>query len=86
MIVVEHGLHLYLRRLLEDIAAVGRILIDGDIAVLRQLEDIGKQVCLFPLWFYGIVKASIRIVFEINLTIDITTPDYILRHIHCRRE
>ena len=44
MIVVEDGLHIHPCLIRKDIAAIRGILIDGDIAILSQLEDIGKQI------------------------------------------
>ena len=86
MIVIEDGFHIHLRLIGENIAAIRGILIDGDIAILSQFEDIGKQIQLFTLRLYGIVKAGIGIFCQIDFAIDVTTPNHLFWHLHSSRE
>ena len=86
MIVVEDGLHLYLRLVGKHITTVSRIFIDRDITILSQFEDIGKQINLLALRLYGVVESGILILREINLAVDVATPNHFLRHIEGRGE
>ena len=88
MTVVEQGLHLYLCLVGEHIGTVvgNRILVDRNIIVLRQLEDIGEEVHLLALGLHRVVKTRILILREVDLTVDITTPHHILRHVDSRGE
>ena len=88
MTVVEQRLHLNLRLVVEHIGTVigNGVLIDGDIVILRQLEDIGEEVHLLTLRLYRIVESGIGILREVDLTVDVTTPHHIFRHIDSRGE
>ena len=86
VIVVQHGPHLNLGRIGKHLVTVQAIFIDGDVAVQRQFEDIGKQVQLFVNRLYRVVETCIGIIVEVNLTIDVTTPNDILGHLHSSRK
>ena len=85
MTVVEQGFHLYLRLFCEHVGTIvgDRVFVDGDVSILCQFEDVSKEVHLLTFGHHGIVEACILVFRKVNLTIDVTTPNYILGHIHC---
>ena len=86
MIVVENGLHLNLCLFGKHIAAIRRILINGNIAVLCQFEDIGKEIHLLALRFHWIIETCILVLCQIDFAIDIASPYHFLRYIQGCRE
>ena len=82
MVVVKHSLHLHLGGISKDLVAVKAVLIDGNVAVKRQLEDVGKEVQLLVDGLHGIVEAGISILVEVYLTINVTPPHNVLRHVN----
>ena len=90
MIVIEKLQRLNLCRIGEIFVAIKCILIGINTATStsthHKLKHIGKQIHLCSHRLYRIVETSIGIVVEVELTIDISTPIDIFRHlILCRK-
>ena len=81
MIVVEHGLDLHLRGVVEHLVAIQAVLINGQIAIERQLEDIGEEVHLLVNRLNRIIESGIHVFLQINLPVDVTSPYHLLGHV-----
>ena len=86
--VIEDGLHLHLSLISKHIGTVvgNGVLVDWDITILCQLEDVGEKVHLLALRLHGVVKTSILVLRQVDLTVDITSPHNIFWHLDSRGE
>ena len=90
MIVIQELQRFDACRICEHLITVETVFVSIDTAVVlsteNELEQIGEQVDLLTDRLYRIVQAGILLIGQIQLTIDITTPYYIFRHIQGCRE
>ncbi len=86
MVVIDERLGFDTGRIGEHLITVSTILVSTNLSCEHQLEQIGEEVHLCADGLYRIIETGIGILGKINLTIDVTPPNHVLRHALCRWE
>ena len=90
MIVVDKLQRFYAGRVAEVLISVEAILVGTDTATCRsphdKLEHICEQVHLRANRLHGIVESGIGVLRKVELTVNVPSPDNILRHLRLRGE
>ena len=81
MVVVENCLYLHLSGVGVILVAVKTIFIYRDISKECELENIGEKIHLLAHWLHRIIECGVRLLAEVNLTVDIPAPHHVLGHV-----
>ena len=87
LVLLEKLQRLHAQRLIEErVARVDIVVVGLYLSTQHEFEHIGEQVHLRSLRLYRVVKSGIGVLREINLSVYIASPHYVLLHLRLSGE